>query len=399
MHKPLDNTNNAVSATQKGTTRQSTEAANETKPCCTSAAAPGEPPLCLGADVTLDAYLPDDPGDLSNMRKAIPRIARDRRVVDAVEGKLRQVPTHHSLWQADARDLACIPSDSVQLILTSPPYWNLKAYNDVDGQLGRINDYEAFVSALAFILDELYRVLVPGGRLVIVVGDVALARRQNKGRHVVVPLHATIQESCREIGFDNLAPIIWNKIGNARYESVGAGFYGTPYEPNGIIKNEIEYLLFQRKPGGYRTRTDAARILSVISQPQRNAWLRQVWTDIPGVARNEHPAPFPEELAERLVRMFSFVGDTVLDPFLGSGTTSVAAARFGRNSLGCDIDGQYLAGAVDRLEREARSAAGQRPIAVHTLEAMTTGDSTTPGAGSLRLDDLPPVSAGTQALN
>ena len=163
-----------------------------------------------------------------------------------------------------------------------------------------------------------------------------------KGRHTVVPLHASIQESCRRIGFDNLAPIIWHKIANAVYEASGngGGFLGKPYEPNAVIKNDIEFILMQRKPGGYRSPVLARPVLSLISDANHKEWFQQVWTGVTGASTRGHPAPFPLELAEGLVRMFSFVGDTVLDPFLGSGTTMVAAMQHGRNCIGFEIDGK-----------------------------------------------------------
>jgi len=176
-----------------------------------------------------------------------------------------------------------------------------------------------------------------------VVGDVCLSRRKNNGRHTVVPLHASIQEHCRRIGYDNLSPIIWHKISNAAHETEnGSSFLGKPYEPNAIIKNDIEFILMERKPGGYRSPSPSARILSIISEENHKKWFQQIWSDIPGARSKEHPATYPIELAERLIRMFSFVGDTVLDPFLGAGTTSVAAARCGRNSIGVEIDSEYL---------------------------------------------------------
>ena len=176
--------------------------------------------------------------------------------------------------------------------------------------------------------------------MVIVVGDVNRSRREF-GRHVVFPLHASIQERCRAIGFDNLAPIIWHKISNAKYESGGGGFLGKPFEPNAVVKNDIEYILFQRKPGGYRKPDDAARLLSTIGAANHAEWFQQIWT-IGGASTRDHPAPYPLRLAERLVRMFSFVGDTVLDPFLGTGTTTIAAAQWGRNSIGVEVDPDYF---------------------------------------------------------
>ncbi|MEK6573688.1 MAG: site-specific DNA-methyltransferase, partial [Chloroflexota bacterium] len=234
-----------------------------------------------------------------------------------------------------------MPTESVHLAVTSPPYWTLKKYNQHRDQLGHIEDYEAFHDELSKVWAEVERVLVPGGRLVCVVGDVCLSRRSN-GRHLVMPLHADIVVRCRKLGFDNLAPIIWYKIANAAYEvERGGGFLGKPYEPNAIIKNDIEFILMLRKPGGYRSPTEEQRRLSKLSKEEYQEWFRQVWT-IPGASTRDHPAPYPADLAYRLVRMFSFAGDTVLDPFLGTGSTTVAAMKAGRNSIGIEIDPKYL---------------------------------------------------------
>ncbi|MGH8457741.1 MAG: DNA-methyltransferase, partial [Nevskiales bacterium] len=200
-----------------------------------------------------------------------------------------------------------------------------------------------------------YDALVPGGRLICVVGDVCLSRRKNAGEHAVIPLHASIQEHCRNIGFSNLAPIIWHKIANAAYEASGngGGFLGKPYEPNSVIKNDIEFILMERKPGGYRKPSLTTRILSLIPAERHKIWFQQIWTGVTGASTKQHPAPYPLELAERLVRMFSFVGDTVLDPFMGTGTTSVAAANWGRNSIGIEVDPVYFEMAASRIERDA----------------------------------------------
>jgi len=189
--------------------------------------------------------------------------------------------------------------------------------------------------------------------MICVVGDVCLSRRKNNGEHSVLPLHASIQERCRRIGYKNLAPIIWHKISNANHEMPGgSAFLGKPYEPNSIIKNDIEYILMERKGGGYRKPSFEERVLSVISDQNHKLWFQQIWQGITGASTRNHPAPFPLQLAERLIRMFSFAGDTVLDPFLGTGTTSVAAARWGRNSMGVEVDPQYHKMAVDRLHEE-----------------------------------------------
>jgi len=232
----------------------------------------------------------------------------------------------------------------------------LKEYRDWSGQIGHIEDYDEFLAELDRVWTHCLAALVPGGRLVCVVGDVCLSRKENGGRHTVVPLHASIQERCRRIGFDNLAPIIWHKISNAAYEvGTGAGFLGKPYEPNAVIKNDIEFILMERKPGGYRAPNIATKILSLISVENHQKWFQQIWTGLTGASTRHHPAPYPLELAERLVRMFSFVGDVVLDPFAGTGTTMVASAKWGRNSIGVEIDPHYFQSAQKRVSEETSS--------------------------------------------
>jgi len=265
--------------------------------------------------------------------------------------KTKENLTTHRLIQGDARDLSFLQDESIHLVVTSPPYWNLKQYNDNKDQLGHISDYERFLTELIKIWKGCFRVLVPGGRLVCVVGDVCLSRKRY-GRHVVVPLHADICVMCRKIGFDNLNPIIWHKISNASYEvQNGTKFLGKPYEPNAIIKNDIEFILMQRKPGGYRKPTNIQRDKSRIEKKDYNEWFQQFW-NINGASTKNHPAPFPFELAYRLVRMFSFFGDTVLDPFCGTGTTMLAAMKCDRNSIGIEIDSEYCRKAAKRLEKE-----------------------------------------------
>ena len=258
-------------------------------------------------------------------------------------------PTLHRLINGDARDLSFLDDESVHLVVTSPPYWNLKRYNENPDQLGHVQNYEAFLTELEKVWHHIFRVLVPGGRLVCVVGDVCVSRR-NFGRHLVFPLHADICVICRRIGFDNLNPIVWHKIANASYEvQNGSKFLGKPYEPNAIIKNDMEFILMQRKPGGYRKPTETQRKLSMIQKELFDVWFQQFWK-LPGASTREHPAPFPLELASRLVRMFSFIEDTVLDPFAGTGTTLLAAAKAGRNAIGVELDPKYAGIAARRLQ-------------------------------------------------
>ena len=228
----------------------------------------------------------------------------------------------------------------------------MKEYRKGKNQLGMLKDYQEFVNELEKVWKECYRVLIPGGRVVCVVGDVCLSRRKY-GRHAVMPLHSDIAVSCRKIGFDNLNPILWHKISNATFEAnTNSSILGKPYEPNAIIKNDIEYILMERKPGGYRKPTEQQRSESKIAKEDFQNWFSQIW-EMPGAStRNGHPAPFPLELASRLVKMFSFVGDVVLDPFCGSGTTILAAINNGRNCIGIETEVYYCDYAMQRIESE-----------------------------------------------
>jgi modification methylase len=315
-------------------------------------------PAVSGIDARVDLrdFVPQDLRRIADLQAAIPEIAKKESLLAQIRRAVQQVPTKHVLVHGDARRMSREKVNTIHLIVTSPPYWTLKQYRDTDGQLGHIADYNEFIEELDQVWERCFDLLVAGGRLVCVVGDVCLSRRKNEGRHTVVPLHATIQEHCRKIGFDNLSPIIWHKIANAAYEvENGGGFLGKPYEPNAVVKNDIEFILMQRKPGGYRTPSDSARVLSVIGAKDHQKWFQQIWSGVTGASTKIHPAPYPVELAERLVRMFSFVGDIVLDPFMGTGTTALAASKWGRNSINFEIDDAYFNEAKSRLEREFSS--------------------------------------------
>ncbi|MGQ0525106.1 MAG: DNA-methyltransferase [Betaproteobacteria bacterium] len=313
-------------------------------------------------------HLPEGLGEILNHQTDLPRIAKDGKLIAAIEAKLEQLPTRHDLYRADSRTIDFLAPESVHLVVTSPPYWTLKDYNVGEGQMGYIEDYDVFVDELDRVWKACFDALVPGGRLICVVGDVCLSRRKNKGEHLVMPLHASIQEHCRKLGFNNLAPIIWHKIANAVYEATGngGGFLGKPYEPNAVIKNDVEFILMERKPGGYRSPSLATRILSVIPAEQHKTWFQQIWTGVTGASTRDHPAPYPMQLAERLIRMFSFVGDTVLDPFMGTGTTNIAAAKWGRNSIGVEVDPKYFEMSEKRIDRETpKLLAADRVIRLH----------------------------------
>lgn len=268
-----------------------------------------------------------------------------------ITATIKRIPTKQTIIHSDSRYMNL--DDEIQLVVTSPPYWTLKKYDPIEGQLGAIEDYEQFLTELDKVWKQCYEFLVPGGRMAIVVGDVCLARRKHS-RHRVIPLHSSIQEHCQRIGFDNLAPIIWYKISNVEFEATGGGrFLGKPYEPNAIIKNDVEYILFLRKPGRYRSPNRVERVLSLISEEEHRTFFQQIW-NMPGASTRKHPAPFPLDLAERLVKMFSFVGDTVLDPFLGTGTTLFAAGLWGRNGIGFEIDEKFVKMSSRRLKGDIR---------------------------------------------
>ncbi|MGD0498625.1 MAG: site-specific DNA-methyltransferase [Bryobacteraceae bacterium] len=281
--------------------------------------------------------------------------------------KIQTPRTTHTLRQGDARRLDWIPSETVHLVVTSPPYWTLKEYPDHAAQLGSVKDYECFHDELQKVWEHCHRVLVPGGRIACVVGDVCIARRKNKGRHMVLPLHADIAVRARRVGLDYLTPILWNKIANANYEvENGSSFLGKPYEPNAILKNDMEYILMLRKSGGYRKPTEQQRAESRLTKEEYAKWFRSFWADVTGESTRHHPAPFPVEVAYRLIRMFSFVGDTVLDPFMGTASTLIAACRCDRNSVGVEIEPAYYRQAKARVEAEVATLLDSRhTIAVH----------------------------------
>jgi len=265
--------------------------------------------------------------------------------------------TTHLVVHGDARELFWIADKSVHLVVTSPPYGLLKTYEDAPGQLGNgedptsVESYEAFLDELDRCWRECARVLVPGGRICCVVGDICLSRRA-AGRHHVLPLSADIQVRARRLGLDSLTPIRWLKVANIAMEcSTSSWYLGKPNLPGGIIKNDIETIVMLRKPGGYRKPTPEMEQASRIETEEYRRLFAPVWADVKGEStrRWDHPAPYPEELSTRLMRMFSFVGDTVLDPFAGSGTTAASAIRTGRSSISIEIVPAYVETIVRRI--------------------------------------------------
>lgn len=268
-------------------------------------------------------------------------------------------PTQHIIYRGDSRDLSFIPDRSIHLVVTSPPYANLKRYEEHLDQLGHIESYEEFLDELDKVWAECERVLVPGGRIACVVGDVCVSRRKG-GRHLVLPLSADIQVRARKLRLDALTPIRWLKVANIKLEaSSSSRFLGKPNLPNGIIKNDLEHILFLRKPGGYRKPTAEMEARSRISTQEYGELFSPIWT-MGGASTRGHPAPYPKEIAVRLIRMFSFAGDVVLDPFAGSGTTNLAALETERNSIGVEIEPKYL----DMIERRLQVPLGETSVRI-----------------------------------
>jgi len=290
--------------------------------------------------------------------------AEGLQIYRAANDRFRQLPwpkpfdaTTHAIALGDARDLTWLADASVHLVVTSPPYWTLKEYPGARGQLGAMEDYEGFLTELDKVWAECMRVLVPGGRICCVVGDVCMPRRK-LGRHLVMPLHADIQVHARKLGLDVLTPIIWHKVANGvtEAEGNGAGFYGKPYQPGSIVKNDIEYILFLRKGGEYRQIAPLQKALSMLTKQEMQSWLRSIWTDVRGASlRNGHPAPYPSVLAERLIKLFSFAGDTVLDPFGGTGSTAIAAITTGRHSISVEIEPGFIEVARKNIEKAIKA--------------------------------------------
>lgn len=327
----------------------------------------------MGERKRLEEYIPEKCQQLLNrdnteLRSAIPELARDWERMMEIESVLQEIPSNHQFCCGDSRDLgsvgmkpagdgAQVPDESVHLVVTSPPYFDIKDYSNHEGQLGSLEEYNNFSEELHKVWKECYDKLVVGGRMCVVVGDVLQSRQEN-GRHRVLPLHAEVQRQCMKTGFDCLTPIIWAKVGNASLEAGGnSRFLGKPYEPGALIKNDIEYILMFRKSGGYRSPSVAKRVLSTIQVDNYRQCFNQIWGDIAGESKNSyHPAPFPKKLAERLIRMFSFVGDTVLDPFAGIGSTAVAASDVARDSINIEIDPKY----ISRAEENVKSGSPDR---------------------------------------
>jgi site-specific DNA-methyltransferase (adenine-specific) len=244
----------------------------------------------------------------------------------------------HRIILADSRRMPELADRSVHLVVTSPPYWCIKDYAH-PGQIGYDQPYEEYLADLGSVLRECHRVLHPGCRAALNIGDQYL-RATEHGRYRVQPIPADIIRAGRDIGFDFMGNIIWQKTSTTRTTGGGSWMGSVYYPKDGHITYEHEYILLFRKRGQWPRPSREQRRKSRLTKQQRSAWFRGVWR-IPPERQDEHAAVFPFEVPRRLVRIYSFFGETVLDPFLGSGTTALAAAGEGRNSVGYEISAEF----------------------------------------------------------
>ena len=246
--------------------------------------------------------------------------------------------TTHKIVIGDCRRMSEVADASVHLVVTSPPYWQIKDYGH-DGQIGFHDTYGQYVNHLALVWQECARVLHPGCRLCINVGD-QFARAKHYGTYQVIPIRTEIVKACQALGLVSMGAIIWQKVTTCRTTG-GASIMGSyPYPRNGIIKIDYEFILLFKKPGKAPKPTPEVKAASRLTKEEWNTFFYGHWT-VPGERQHAHAAPFPEELPRRLIKMFTFVSDTVLDPFVGSGTTAVAARNLGRHSIGYEINPTY----------------------------------------------------------
>ncbi|HWR81800.1 MAG TPA: site-specific DNA-methyltransferase [Candidatus Deferrimicrobium sp.] len=284
--------------------------------------------------------------------------------------------TNHRIIFGDARRMSLIENESVHLVVTSPPYWQLKDYG-VPGQIGFDDSYEDYINNLNLVSLECHRVLHPGCRLCINIGD-QFARSVYYGRYKVIPIRTEVTRFCETIGFDFMGSIIWQKVTTCNTTG-GATVMGSfPFPRNGIVKIDYEFILLFKKHGRPPAADPGAKQKSRLSVEEWNLYFNGHW-NFPGEKQSGHLAMFPEELPRRLIRMFNFAGETVLDPFLGSGTTTLAAINLNRNSIGYEINADF------RGTIEAKLRGGE--LSLNDIDVKYVTDST--GLSPVDFDGLP----------
>ena len=260
--------------------------------------------------------------------------------------------THHRMIIGDSRKMKEVPDESVHLVITSPPYWQLKDYG-TEAQIGYNDSYEEYINNLNLVWDECHRILHKGCRLCVNIGD-QFARSVYYGRYKVIPIRTEIIKFCENVGFDYMGAIIWQKVTTTNTTG-GATVMGSfPFPRNGILKIDYEFILIFKKYGTAPKVSKEIKDQSKMTKEEWNQYFTGHW-NFPGEKQDKHLAMFPEELPARLIKMFSFVGDTVLDPFLGSGTTTLAARNLGRNSTGYEINKDFLPVIKEKVDVDQRT--------------------------------------------
>jgi site-specific DNA-methyltransferase (adenine-specific) len=255
--------------------------------------------------------------------------------------------THHKIINGDSRQMAELADNSVHLAITSPPYWQLKDYG-TNNQIGFHDSYENYINNLNLVWKECYRALHNGCRLCVNIGD-QFARAVYYGRYKVIPIREEIIKFCEVIGFDYMGAIIWQKVTTSNTTGGGVQMGSYPYPRNGILKLDYEFILIFKKLGDAPKPSKEQKELSIMTAEEWNTNFAGHW-NFAGARQDGHIAMFPEELPKRLIKMFSFIGETVLDPFAGSGTTALAAKNLERNSVGFEINPEFIPFIKTKLE-------------------------------------------------
>jgi site-specific DNA-methyltransferase (adenine-specific) len=251
----------------------------------------------------------------------------------------KDLSTYHKIINGDSREMIELKDNSMHLIVTSPPYWQLKDYGSIN-QIGFHESYESYINNLNLVWRECYRVLHDGCRLCINIGD-QFARSVYYGRYKVIPIRQEIIKFCEAVGFDYMGAIIWQKVTTSNTTGGGIQMGSYPYPRNGILKLDYEFILIFKKLGNAPKPTKEQKEASKMTAEEWNIFFAGHW-NFTGARQTNHIAMFPEELPRRLIKMFSFLGENILDPFGGSGTTALAAKNLGRNSATFEINPEFI---------------------------------------------------------